>query len=114
MPSDVLSLSPRITGLPVIHGSGYFALWVRRLMLEQTFDCLAVPLPPSFQADVERGIELLPSPTTVTQSETPQFEAEWSSEQEAPDDDTEFESADEEDEPTHSYVPIDPCQPVIA
>src|SRR4051812_26034165 len=80
VPSDVLQLSPRITCLPVIHGSGDFALAVRRLMLEQTFDCVAVPLPPSFQADVERGIELLPSPTIVTQPETPQFQAEWSPE----------------------------------
>ena len=55
--SDVLRLSPRITCLPVIHGSGDFALAVRRLMLEEKFDCLAVPLPPSFQAAVERGIE---------------------------------------------------------
>src|SRR4051794_12326922 len=76
--SDALSFSLRITCLPVIHGSGDFALAVRRMMVEQSFDCLAVPLPPSFQADVERGIEFLPSPTIVTQPETPQFEAEWS------------------------------------
>jgi hypothetical protein len=43
MLSDVLQLSPRITCLPVIHGSGDFALAVRRLMLEQAFDCVAVP-----------------------------------------------------------------------
>ena len=66
MPSDVLQLSPRITCLPVIHGSGDFSLAVRRLMLEQAFDCVAVPLPPSFQQDVERAIEFLPSPSLVT------------------------------------------------
>jgi hypothetical protein len=109
MLSDVLHLSPRITCLPVIHGSGEFALAVRRVMLEQSFDCVAVPLPASFQAHVEQGIELLPSPSLVTQAETPRFQTEWSPEKdEAADDD------DAEGEPTHSYVPIDPCQPVIA
>src|SRR5262245_44720582 len=109
MHSDVLSVSPRITCLPVIHGSGDFALAVRRLMLEQTFDCVAVPLPPSFQADVERGIELLPKPTIVTQPEASRYQTEWSPET---DDDADLEQTD--DEPTHSFVPIDPCQPVIA
>src|SRR5262245_40607099 len=108
MSSSVLQLSNRITCLPVIHGSADFALAVRRVMLEQAFDCVAVPLPESFRAEVERGIELLPSPTMVTQPEAPWFAAEWS---------PESEDADEEDgdeEPSHSYVPIDPCQPVIA
>src|SRR5262245_49552247 len=101
MPSPILQLGPRITCLPVIHGSGDFALAVRRMMLEQAFDCVAVPLPESFRAEVERGIELLPSPTMVTQPERPRFNTEWS-----PD------SEDEGDEePSHSYVPIDPCQP---
>src|SRR5262245_11109043 len=109
MHSDVLSVSPRITCLPVIHGSGDFALAVRRLMLEQTFDCVAVPLPPSFQADVERGIELLPKPTIVTQPEASRYQTEWSPET---DDDADLEQTEEE--PTHSFVPIDPCQPVIA
>src|SRR5205085_6478444 len=82
-------------------------------MLEEAFDCVAVPLPPSFQADVERGTEMLPSPTIVTQPEMPRFHTEWSPEtDEADDDDDESDSGD--DEPTHSYVPIDPCQPVIA
>jgi hypothetical protein len=114
MPSDVLQLSPRITCLPVIHGSGDFSLAVRRLMLEQAFDCVAVPLPPSFQAEVERAIEMLPQPTLVTQAETPQFQTEWSPENDRDDeDDTDLEGQGGE-EPTHSYVPIDPCQPVIA
>jgi len=107
--SAVLQISPRITCLPVIHGSGDFALAVRRVMLEQAFDCVAVPLPESFRAEVERGIELLPSPTIVTQPEAPRFVTEWSQES---DNDAEEEQGDEE--PSHSYVPIDPCQPVIA
>src|SRR4051794_33568891 len=113
MSSDVLSFSPRITCLPVIHGSGDFALAVRKLMLEQTFDCLAVPLPPSFRTDVERGIEMLPSPTIVTQPETPHFGTEWSPDADQ-EEESDLEDASGSEEPTHSYVPIDPCQPVIA
>src|SRR5437870_10378983 len=104
MSSDVLQLCPRVTCLPVIHGSGDFALAVRRLMLEQAFDCVAVPLPPSFQADVERGIELLPSPTIVTQPETARFQSEWSPENDEAEDDTDVETADDSEEQTHSVV----------
>src|SRR6478672_6578109 len=93
MTSDVLRLSPRITCLPVIHGSGDFALAVRRMLLEEAFDCVAFPLPPSFQGDVERGIELLPSPTIVTQPEASQFQTEWSPEADAADDGTDIEGA---------------------
>src|SRR6185369_5335360 len=107
MPSEILQLGPRITCLPVIHGSGDFALAVRRMMLERSLDCLAVPLPPSFQADVERGIELLPSATIVTQAETPQFDSDWSPESDTTEDDSDSEPSGDEEEPTHSYVPID-------
>lgn len=109
MPSDVLKLGPHITVLPVIHGSGDFAVEVRRLMLSESFDCLAVPLPPSFQRDVERAIEFLPSITAVIQRETSQPRVrEWSPDAEDDDD------ADDRESPAASYVPIDPCQPVIA
>jgi hypothetical protein len=114
MNSAVLRLSPRITCLPVIHGSGDFAVAVRRVMLEEAFDCIALPLPSSFQADVERGIELLPRPTIVTQPEPSQFVTEWSPESDRGEDDTDLEDAEGGEEPTHSFVPIDPCQPVIA
>ena len=60
MKDSILQLGPHVTLLPSIHGSGEFALAVRRLMLEQQFDCVAVPLPPSFQHDVEKAIEFLP------------------------------------------------------
>ena len=50
MLSEFLRISPRISVLPIIHGSGDFAVEVRRVMLSTNFDCLAVPLPPSFQA----------------------------------------------------------------
>src|SRR6185503_9041052 len=107
--SPILQLTPRITLLPIIHGSGEFALAVRRVMLEEQFDCVAVPLPPSFQQDVERAIEFLPSPSLVTQAEERQYNTEWS-----PEDDADDQADDDEEERRLSYVPIDPCQGVIA
>jgi hypothetical protein len=104
MSSDFLRFSPRITCLPVIHGSGDFAVEVRRLMLAERFDCLAVPLPESFQFDVERGIEHLPQVTAVLQEEEARFPpVEWSPEPQ-----------EQGAARACSYVPIDPCQPVIA
>src|SRR5207248_5259225 len=114
MTSNVLQLGPRITCVPVIHGSGDFAVAARRVMLENAFDCLAVPLPPSFQADVERGIDMLPSPTIVTQPEQPGFQTDWSPDAGADEEDSNLDDLESDEEPTHSYVPIDPCQPVIA
>jgi hypothetical protein len=107
--SPILQLTPRITLLPIIHGSGEFALAVRRVMLEEQFDCVAVPLPPSFQEDVERAIEILPSPSLVTQAEERRYNTEWS-----PEDDADDQADDDEEERRLSYVPIDPCQGVIA
>ena len=43
---DFLRIGPRVRVLPIIHGSGDFAVRVREEMLERTYDCLAVPLPP--------------------------------------------------------------------
>ncbi|MGQ0636144.1 MAG: hypothetical protein ACT4QC_16145 [Planctomycetaceae bacterium] len=109
MPAPFLSLSPRISILPVIHGSGDCALEVRRAMLSRPLDCLAIPLPRSFQAEVEQAIGCLPGISLVTQAESPRFDgAPWTGDS---DDD---ESRDEGEEAAHSYVPIDPCQPVIA
>jgi hypothetical protein len=110
MSSDVLKLGPRTTVLPVIHGSGDFAIEVRRVMLGEKFDCLAVPLPPSFQEDVETAITFLPRVTIVAQEEPRSFGSQpWSPDR---DDD------DEDDEPREGraigYVSVDPCQPVIA
>lgn len=96
-----LKFSDRISCLPVVHGSGDFAIEVRRVLLEESFDCVAVPLPPSFQRDVEQGVSHLPNVTIVTQMETDDFQTGWSPDQPAP-------------EKIASYVPIDPCQPVIA
>ncbi len=102
-----LQIGPRISVLPIIHGSGDFALEVRRVLLTHPFDCLAVPLPPSFQTAVERAIQWLPTPTLVTQAESAQCFSDWSPEADTPDE------QDDDDLPQRSYVPIDPCQGVI-
>ncbi len=105
MVSEFLKISPKITALPVVHGSGDFAIEVRRVMLSQKFDCLAVPLPGSFHEPVESAIDALPNITLVIQTEQRQYSTDWTPESEK-----------DPEEPTSecSYVPIDPCQPVIA
>ena len=107
MIDPLLEIGPHVTALPIVHGRGDFAWEVRRLMLQHSFDCLAVPLPQSFQQPVETAILDLPVPSVVIQRDSSQaFTHEWS-----PDGDSE--DSDEIDLGV-SYVPIDPCQPVIA
>lgn len=118
MLSNFLQLSDRIWMLPVIHGSGDFAIEVRRVMLAQEFDCLAVPLPPSFQADVEAAVAELPNLSLVVQREPAPFEHWQTTDHESDDESVADLFATRSDEPDElracSYVPIDPCQPVIA
>ncbi len=95
---DFLRIGPRIRVLPIIHGSGDCAIRVREELLSRPYDCVAVPLPPSFQEDVEAAIEQLPAISVVAQ-----LDVDSDDEDEAGDDATGF-----------SYVPIDPCQGVIA
>src|SRR5262249_46614872 len=82
---DFLTIGPRVGVLPIIHGSGDCAIRVREELLARPYDCLAVPLPPSFQEAVEEAVEGLPAITAVLQEESPE-------------------------EGGFSYVPIDPCQ----
>ena len=96
MPHALFQFSDRITAIPVIHGSGDFAVEVRRIMLAEKFDCLAVPLPPSFKQDVEAAIGVLPVVTLVGQREAFHF------------------AMEEDGAAGMNYVPVDPCQPVIA
>ena len=116
--SDALKLGQRITILPVVHGSGDFAVEVRRLMLSTSFDCVAVPLPPSFRNEVEAAVQWLPNVSVVLQREPNQTFA-TESEYSPDDDDDEIESMFGGENPfgeegRASYVPVDPCQPVIA
>ena len=118
---ELLRLGSRIAILPVIHGSGQFALTVRRWMLEESFDCVAVPLPDSFRLEVERAVLELPRPSVVFQrpnefGTSTSFEDPvktegdgWQMDAWRGDD----ESDDDLEAITLSYVPIDPCQSVI-
>ena len=93
---DFLSISPRIRVLPIIHGSGDFAVQVREELLRRPYDCVAIPLPPSFQEDVETAVDRLPEVSVVVQV------------------DADVDDEEAEGESGFSYVPIDPCQGVIA
>ena len=93
---DFLRIGPRVRVLPIIHGSGDFAIQVREELLSRPYDCVAVPLPPSFQEDVEAAVEQLPTISVVVQV------------------DAEMEDDERAGESGFSYVPIDPCQGVIA
>ena len=119
---ELLKIGDRISVLPIIHGSGQCALLVRRWMLEHDFDVVAVPLPPSFRECVERAVLELPKPSIVIQPSIPSYDTEeygsshsgsasaWGDED---DDDEDDEDDEDSDPPLSSYVPIDPCQPVI-
>ncbi len=85
---DFLKIGPKIRVMPIVHGSGDFAIRVREELLARPYDCVAVPLPPSFQDDVEAAVERLPAVSVVVQRDA--------------------------DSEGFSYVPIDPCQGVIA
>lgn len=88
---DALHLSPRITVLPIIHGSGDMAQEVRECLSDAHWDCVAVPLPPSVEAALERAIDALPQIHLVWQEEPP----------------------DQDGRPQVNYVPVDPCQAVV-
>ncbi|TFG64537.1 MAG: hypothetical protein E4H32_02910, partial [Nitrospirales bacterium] len=89
-PNTIFTLSPRIQVVPIVHGSGDMAQTVRDLMVSQEIDCLALPLPPSVEILVEEGVAILPIISLVVCPEQGDDEAS-----------------------SCSYVPIDPCQPVI-
>ncbi|HGY90659.1 MAG TPA: hypothetical protein ENK43_05760 [Planctomycetes bacterium] len=74
--------------VPVIHGSADATLALRDLFLNGKFDCVAVPLPPSFTQPVLAAVDRLPVVTAVVQPRP-------------------------DDSQVASYVPVDPCQPVI-
>jgi len=86
----ILRLSPKVAVLPIIHGSGDMAQEVRETLITRPIDCLAVPLPPSVELPVENAIAGLPLIRLVSIPEPPR-----------------------DGSPAVSYVPVDPCQPVI-
>lgn len=81
MPSPIFQLGDHITCVPTIHGRCIFAQEVRRLFLQDSYQCLAVELPPSLRESVQEAVGYLPLITAVVYQE----------------------SAEE-----HCYVPIEP------
>lgn len=86
----VFRLSPRIELFPLLHGSGDVAQEVRDRLTDRRFDCLAVPLPPSFELPLEEAVVDLPRISVIVQQEQ-----------------------GTEQGPRVNYVPVDPCQAVI-
>jgi hypothetical protein len=97
---DVFQYEPWLTLLPVVHGSGSYATALREYVLKHPMDCLAVPLPPSFAEGVLNGVSKLPAVSAVVQTAAAGKD---------PDD-----RWIEEGPRRGTYVPIDPCQGVIA
>lgn len=87
---SVFRLSPAIRILPILHGSGDLAQEVRETLIAGRYDCLAAPLPPSVEAPLEAAIEQLPRISLVVSPEP-----------------------DQSGRSTVSFIPVDPCQPVI-
>ena len=87
----VFCLSPRLHVVPIRHGSADVARAIRELWLEHRFDCVALPLPASVENPVEEGIRRLPVVSVVVMPEP-----------------------DRDERPACSYIPLDPCQPVIS
>ncbi|MEZ6133494.1 MAG: hypothetical protein R3C53_01160 [Pirellulaceae bacterium] len=106
-PISPFQLSPRVTCLPVVHGSGNCALAVRQWLLEHPCDCLAVGLPESFKRSVLEAVEQLPKPAMVLQRYLEEYATTWTPGQET------AEANEQTASDAWSYVPIDPCQPVI-
>ena len=65
----VFRLSSRLHILPILHGSGDVAQEVRDVLISTPVDCLAVPLPPSFERPLEQAILELPTIAVVVQAE---------------------------------------------
>lgn len=85
-----LAISSKIKTLPVIHGSGDYARVIRQELLSNTYDCIALPLPPSFKNEVEQGVARLPLISAAFQEEK------------------------NNRNPACNFIPIEPCQPLIS
>jgi hypothetical protein len=88
---EVFDSLPGLSIVPVVHGSGSYALALRHWLLSRSFDVLAVPLPPSFEGAVREGVLRLPAVSVVVQQ-----------------------AYGEDGRSSGMMVPIDPCQGVIA
>ena len=110
---ELLKLSDKITVLPIVYGSGEFSKIVIEWLLTHQHDCLAVPLPPSFQEPVESAVLELPTLSVVLQHQT---SLNWEQGEKSLDAwvDPLSGKPRQANTETASYVPIDPCQGVIS
>lgn len=92
---SVFSVGSWLTLIPVVHGSAAYAIALRQELLSRPFDALAVPLPESFEQEVLRGVDRLPGLSAVVRLSAPEEDSESMARR-------------------GTYVPIDPCQGVIA
>jgi len=99
-PGKVFQYESWLSLLPVIHGSASYAVGLRKWLLETPHDGLAIPLPESFREAVLSGVAALPAVSVVVQLDTAPIDT-------APIDDGGGAGSG-------TYVPIDPCQGVIA
>jgi hypothetical protein len=117
---SVFSLDSWLTLIPVVHGSAAYASALRKELLRHRFDAIAVPLPASFAQEVIRGIERLPGLSAVVRlSAQVDREPSWTETQEPeefgePDEIAESDELGASTDQKGTYVPIDPCQAVIA
>ena len=125
-PRDFLNVTERISVLPVIHGSGDFAVEVRDRILRLEPDCGCGSIYRRlFRMKLKQVWMGLPYVSMVSvNEEAPSYLGDnealfgetWEQEQQ-PEDDSYAEdgsSAGETNLSSYSYVPIDPCQPVIS
>ena len=105
VPANVFQYESWLRLVPVIHGSASYAFGLRKWLLETPHDGLAIPLPESFREAVLDGVRSLPAVSVVVQTDASPFD-----EEEATREGTTREGTAREG----TYVPIDPCQGVIA
>ena len=130
---NALDVDESLTLLPVVHGSASYAVAVRRFLLENKFDCIAIPLPDSFRAAVLTGVQKLPTPSAVVQltpsgdvTESDSDESEFGETNDIEKEAWETNDGDNDDGEANisggntdsdkrfaTYVPIDPCQAVV-
>lgn len=104
-PPSIFEIDSHLTLIPVVNASAPFASALRRELLKRPFDALAVPLPKSFANAVIEAVEQLPNLSMVALSFSDQNTT-YSDSYAAPKADRSL--------PLATYVPIDPCQSVIA
>ena len=104
-PPSIFEIDSRLTLIPVVNASAPFATALRRELLKRPFDALAVALPKSFANPIIEAVEQLPNLSFVALS---------LSDQNTTYRDSVADPETEDSLPLATYVPIDPCQAVIA